>query len=105
MLVSEPYGILRTSADDWFDPILGVDTKLFVDPFLIFQDDDLHWAGSHDRPVAHFQKAFEFLAGCGCNPRALGFASALRTLQFPDAVPGPRTCRRRRTPPSAGPGG
>lgn len=84
MFFSEHYAILRTSADDWFDPILAVDTKLFVDPFLIFQDNDPHWAGAHDRLVAHFQKAFELLANCGCNPRALGFASAVRTLQFPE---------------------
>lgn len=84
MLFSEHHSILHTSDEDWFDPLLAVDTKLFVDPFLIFQDTDLRWSKAHDRIVAHFQKAFELLAGCGCDPNALGFASAVRMLQFPE---------------------
>lgn len=51
MLFSDHYGVLHTSADDWFDPILSVDTKLFVDPFLIVSDDDLAWTKAHDRIV------------------------------------------------------
>lgn len=84
MKFSEHFGVLHTTADDWFDPILGVDTKLFVDPFLIFGDDDPTWARAHDRIVAHFQHAFELLAAAGYQPGSLGSRSALRVLQFPE---------------------
>lgn len=42
MFFSDYYKILHTGNDDWFDPIVSVDTKLFVDPFLIFADRDGH---------------------------------------------------------------
>ncbi len=84
MLFSDHYGITRTPADDWFDPVLEVDTKLFVDPFLVFQDADPSWMGAHDRIVAHFQDSFELLAVCGCNPHDQRFASAVRSLRFPE---------------------
>jgi hypothetical protein len=36
MLFSDAYGIQRTAEDDWFDPLLNLDTKLFIDPFLLY---------------------------------------------------------------------
>lgn len=54
MYFSEYFDITRTSVDDWFDPILDSDTKLFVDPFLIFQDLDAHWRDAHERLIDHF---------------------------------------------------
>ena len=36
MIFSRIFDITKTSDDDWFDPILSIDTKLFIDPFLIF---------------------------------------------------------------------
>lgn len=33
MLFSEPHQIKRLDIDDWFDPILDKDIKLFIDPF------------------------------------------------------------------------
>jgi hypothetical protein len=89
MLFSDHYAVLHTAADDWFDPVLSVDTKLFVDPFLIFTDTDPTWAKAHDRIIAHFQEAFELLADAGCDPKSVGFASAIRMLQFPEP---PETC-------------
>lgn len=83
MRFSDHHSILRTSADDWFDPILAVDTKLFVDPFLVFQDDDAAWAGSHDEIIAHFQMAFDLLAG-GLDRTSLAYRSALRMMRYPE---------------------
>jgi len=35
MRFSEAFGVVRGQGDDWFDPVLERDTRLFVDPFLI----------------------------------------------------------------------
>lgn len=84
MRFSEQHTILRSAADDWFDPILAVDTKLFVDPFLIFKDTDPAWAGAHDDIVAHFQRCFDLLAGGGLERGSLRQKAALRMMQFPE---------------------
>ena len=31
-------GITPGDDDDWFDPVLSEDTPLYVDPFLVFED-------------------------------------------------------------------
>jgi hypothetical protein len=85
MHFSDHHNILRTPSDDWFDPILAVDTKLFVDPFLIFKDGDPTWAGAHDELIAHFQQAFELLAGAGCDQKSLAYRSAIPDDEVPRA--------------------
>lgn len=35
---SAHFGITRSRADDWFDPDLSIETKLFVDPFLLLDE-------------------------------------------------------------------
>lgn len=42
MQFTDHYEVVGTD-DDWFDPILTVDMRLFVDPFRLFQDDDPRW--------------------------------------------------------------
>jgi len=37
MLASRHFNIARKKDDDWFDAILNVESKLFIDPFLIFK--------------------------------------------------------------------
>lgn len=84
MLFSDQFSLPVEEATDWFDPNLSVDTKLFVDPFLIFQDNDAMWSGAHDALIAHFQAAFKFLAEAGCQPEHLKYKAALRLLTFPE---------------------
>jgi hypothetical protein len=48
------YGIQRTEEDDWFDCVPIADTPLFIDPFLVFQDSDSHWAGAEQEFVSFF---------------------------------------------------
>ena len=38
---SEVFGVTIGDEDDWFDPLLTSDTKLFVDPFRVYADDSL----------------------------------------------------------------
>ena len=76
----------RTSADDWFDPDMSVDTKLFVDPFLILDEasePESIWTGAHDRLVDHFARCYELLAKAGSRG-TMSESIARGLLAFPE---------------------
>jgi hypothetical protein len=79
---TEQYGLSRTTADDWFDPLLNVDTKLFVDPFLIFLDDSQRWANAHARLMAFFDMVMKMLAESGFKETSPLFQKARDLLLF-----------------------
>jgi hypothetical protein len=43
MLFSEACSLERSDEDDWYDPFLIADTRLFIDPFRIYADADDRW--------------------------------------------------------------
>ena len=47
------FGITRNEKDDWFDPFLSLDTRLFIDPFLVYKSErgDLARKSSRDSPL------------------------------------------------------
>ena len=82
MYASQYFGIERGLDDDWFDPILNADTKLFVDPFLIFKENTGAWADAHDVIVKHFGQAFMLIAEGNLNKQSLAYKKALDLLIF-----------------------
>jgi hypothetical protein len=82
MLVTEHFQVLRRAGDDWFDAILDVDTKLFVDPFMVFQEDTGFWAGAHDAIIGHFDRAFALIAEGNLNPESIAYRKAVDILTF-----------------------
>lgn len=85
MLFSTEFQLERTVVDDWFDPILNADTRLFVDPFLIFKEQgDSEWAGSHGVLIEHFCECFRLLAEGNCNPNTIPYRKAVALLTFPE---------------------
>lgn len=84
MRFSEHHGIEASATGDWFDPIHAVDTRLFIDPFLIFRDDDPAWAGAHDDIIVHFQTCFDLLADGGLSRTSQKHKAALRMMRFPE---------------------
>ena len=48
---SELAGVVPGPDDDWFDPVLTEDTPLYVDPFLVFDDQTPLFADAHECPV------------------------------------------------------
>ena len=68
MLATEHFQIERADSDDWFDAILDVDTKLFIDPFMVFQERAGFWVGAHATIVNHFDRAFMLIAQGNRNP-------------------------------------
>lgn len=83
MRFSQTFGVTRAPDDDWFDPHLSVDTKLFLDPLLLFITEDEVWQGAHDELIAHFGKCYELVARGGL-PGANSASMAHRLLTFPE---------------------
>jgi hypothetical protein len=84
MLFSDAFGVTRGRADDWFDPIVDSDTKIFVDPFLIFQEPSEEWRGAHEQLIGHFDKCFHLIAEGNRNPSSTAYKKALALLTFPE---------------------
>jgi hypothetical protein len=82
MLFSEHFDITKGPEDDWFDPILDADTRIWVDPFLIFREASGEWASSHAEIIAHFQRCFDLIAQGGMQPHSLPYRKALALLTF-----------------------
>lgn len=81
---SDAFGLTVDDDTDWFDPVLEIDTPLFVDPFLIYADETAAWAGSADALAAHFQTGFEILAGHQDNPLSLQYRKTVDIMKFPE---------------------
>jgi len=81
MLASTYFGITREQGDDWFDPILNADTKLFVDPFLVFKELG-PWSNAHAAIIEHFNQAFLLIAEGNLSSNTLQYRKALALLLF-----------------------
>lgn len=84
MYFSQQFHLARGDGDDWFDAILDTDTKLFVDPFLIFRETPGFWSGAHDQLINHFDICFQLIAEGGCKPESVPYQKALALLRFPE---------------------
>jgi hypothetical protein len=82
MRFSESYNITRTDYDDWFDPSLTIDAKLFVDPLLMLEVGGV-WKKAHDDLIAHFAFCYELIAR-STGKDSLSARQALRLLAFPE---------------------
>ncbi|WP_440695270.1 hypothetical protein [Clavibacter nebraskensis] len=84
MYFSQAYGVDRGPEDDWFDPILNVDTPLFIDPFFVFRESEGEWADADDILSSHFQRAFELLAGHHLQPQSIQYRKTVGLMVFPE---------------------
>lgn len=80
------FGITRSRVDDWFDPDLSIDTKLFLDPFLLLDEASKPraiWSASHARLIEHFARCYDLLAK-GAGPGTVSEAVVRGLLTFPE---------------------
>lgn len=82
MRFSEFFEIDRTDADDWYDPHLTVDTKLFIDPLLLLLFGP-PWESAHQELIEHFAHCFSLIAKAG-SPSSTSGKMARRLLTFPE---------------------
>lgn len=82
MRFSEAFDIARGDDDDWFDPHLTIDTRLFIDPLLLLEAGG-DWAQAHDELIAHFVHCYELVARA-IGPESVSAVTARRLLTFPE---------------------
>lgn len=82
MRFSEYFGIEVTDEDEWFDPHLSVDTKLFIDPLLLLHAGG-QWAEAHAELIAHFVHCYRLVAK-SIGPTSVSAQAARRLLTFPE---------------------
>jgi hypothetical protein len=81
---SEHFRITRTASDDWFDPVLTLDTKLFVDPFLIYAQPFGPFVNAHAKVIAYFNHVFQLIAASRGAPGNSSWLRATNLLIFPE---------------------
>lgn len=84
MKFSEQFGIQVTEDEEWFDPILSVDTRLFIDPFLLYDQEQGVFQGSHDEVVSFFNAQFEAIARTSGRRDSNIWTKAESDLLFPE---------------------
>ena len=84
MKFSEYFKAARKTSDDWFDPFLSIDTKLFVDPFLLYATESGPFVGSHSEVIAFFNTIFQMIAKSGGKTNSLHWRSAANLALFPE---------------------
>lgn len=82
MRFSETFDIQRSDADDWFDPHLTIDTKLFIDPLLLLEAGG-EWAQAHGELIAHFVHCYRLVARA-TSSASVSAQAARRLLTFPE---------------------
>lgn len=81
MQFSEHFEITNEDGD-WFDPILDADTRLFVDPFLIFKECDGPWSTAHAELIDYFDRTFKLLSGHEDNQHSLQYRRVVTLMKF-----------------------
>lgn len=82
MRFSTAYSLRHGSRDSWFDPDLTVDTRLFLDPFLLLKGGP-SWVRAHDELVAHFAHCYRLVAKSS-RRQSLSAKAAAQLLTFPE---------------------
>lgn len=84
MRFSELVHIVHREDDGGFDPVLTEDTPLYVDPFLVFEDEDPLFAGAQQQVVTFFSTCRDLVRQAGGNITSPHWKKALRLLTFPE---------------------
>ncbi len=84
MLFSECFNIPIDGTEPWFDPLLTLDTGLYIDPFLIFQDEFGPFIGAHKELVSFYDVAFQLVAEAGATKTPIQWNKAISILGTPE---------------------
>lgn len=85
MLFSNYFKIKINKNIEWFNPILDNDTKLFIDPFLIFKTKNNYFKDAHKKIIAFFNFAFKLASESAGIRTNLSYKKLLNMLLFPEA--------------------
>lgn len=82
MRFSEFFHVTPGPEDDWYDPLLTIDTALGIDPFLIFTQRLPHFEDAADTIFAFFNSTFELIAESGGDQESLPWKRAVLNLRL-----------------------
>jgi len=85
MKFTDVFNVTLNRKVEWFDPFLNLDTKLFIDPFLIYKDDKGFFKGSHAEVIEFFNTIFKIIAKSGGDRTSSFWKRAESILVFPEA--------------------
>ena len=86
MKFSTIFKVTPDENDNWFDPILKKDTKLFIDPFLIFDTKDPLFIDCHKKTIDFFENGFEIAAVSKPNDTDIRYKQLKRMMSFPEVA-------------------
>lgn len=84
MRFTEQHKVERPDDADWFDINVEMDSPLYVDPFLVFDDTDPHWTAAHDEIIDFFDAALSLLRRADGHRESMHWVKAQRFLLFPE---------------------
>jgi hypothetical protein len=84
MRFTEEFGVTPNGDDDWLDVEVEEDTPLYVDPFLVFEDDRQFWSNSHDEIVRFFRIALDYVYKAEGKRDSAHWKKSERMLTFPE---------------------
>jgi hypothetical protein len=84
MIFSTEFNVIKTSDDNWFDPILSTDTKLFIDPFLVFDSNNDFFLNTHQKTIDFFNLAFGIASKSKADKSDLRYRQLLSMMKFPE---------------------
>jgi hypothetical protein len=86
MKFSEIYNVKLGKKDDWFNPILSIDTQLFIDPFLLYAGEYGHFVDCHKEVISFFNSVFKLVARSQGNKSSILWKKATGLLYFPEVA-------------------
>jgi len=95
MRFTDHFSVPRPADADWFDVNVLMDTPLYLDPFLVFDEDgeERVWAGAHEEIVDFFAAALDLVKKADGHEDSMHWAKVedsmhwakvVRFLQFPE---------------------
>lgn len=84
MKFSEKYRVEKDVNDNWFDPILTYDTRLFIDPFEVFKNEKDFFIGAHDKIIRFFNETLKIIAKSSGQKNNLFYKKSRQLLLFPE---------------------
>lgn len=85
MRFSETFDVVKDeSVDDWFDALMRLDTPLYVDPFLIWNESGGFWGDAHAYLISFFDMVFDMIHESGGDQTHIAWRQASRLLLFPE---------------------
>jgi hypothetical protein len=84
MRFTEHHEVERPDDADWFDLNVEMDSPLYLDPFLVFDDTDPHWTAAHGEIIDFFDAALSLLRRADDHRESMHWVKVQRFLAFPE---------------------